>query len=157
VLRLRRLPKISGLHLSTGRAHEVISDISHALKRPRALRRLASGVTNSLHTRGLVLWVAALVTGILCVSQDVYSTKLAEQIEELRGRRSDLEAEIGFLQMERSRLSGRERVEAYAFERLGMRYPEAHEVVRIGEGTGPTSERWDDELVEVNAIAGIDG
>ena len=51
----------------------------------------------------------------------------------------------------------RERIEAYASERLGMRYPEAHEVVRLGEGTESSWERLDDELVEVNGLAVIDG
>lgn len=150
-----RLPR-TGRPLAGG-AGRLLRGLSSALKRPRALRRLASGVSTSLHTRGLVLWIAALATGILCVSQHVYSTKLAEHIQELRGRRADLEAEIGFLQMECSRLSGRERIETYASERLGMRYPRAHEVVRLGDGVEASWNRWDDELVEGEALAVSDG
>jgi cell division protein FtsL len=97
------------------------------------------------------------VTGILCVSQHVYSTKLAEEIEELRGTREGLEAEIGFLSLERARLSGRERIEAYATERLNMRYPEAHEVVRLGDGTQESWYRWGDDLVEGGTVAVSDG
>ena len=127
------------------------------LKRVGVPRRLTAGLSGSLHTRGFVLWVAALVTGILCVSQHVYSAKLAEQIEDLRGKREGLEAEIGFLMMECARLSGRERIEEYAAERLGMRYPEAHEVVRLGDGTRSRWDRWDDDLVEGSTIAVNDG
>lgn len=134
-----------------------LADLRGVLKRPRGLRRLTSGVSASLHTRGFVLWAAALATGILCVSQSVYSTKLAEQIEDLRSQRRDLEAEIGFLQMECARLSSRERIEAYASERLEMRYPEAHEVVRLGEGTEPSWDLWDEELVEGSTLAVSDG
>ncbi len=97
------------------------------------------------------------MTGILCVAQHVYSTELAEQIEDLRGQRENVEAEIGFLSMECARLSGRERIEAYAAERLGMRYPEAHEVVRLGDGTRSRWDRWGDDLVEGSTIAVNDG
>jgi cell division protein FtsL len=103
------------------------------------------------------LWGAALATGILCVSQHVYSTKLAEEIEVLRNTREDLEAEIGFLSLERARLSGRERIEEYATERLDMRYPAAHEVVRLGDGTHDSWNRWGDDLVEVDAVVVSDG
>ena len=157
MLTLKRIPRLTGLRVPTERLNRAASGLARTLKRPRALRRLASGVTASLHTRGLVLWVAALATGILCVSQHVYSIKLAEQITELRGDRADLEAEIGFLQMERSQLSSRERIESYATERLHMRYPEAHEVVRIGKGTRLDVGRWEAELVEVNGLAVSDG
>ena len=127
------------------------------LKRVRVPRRLTAGLSGSLHTRGLVLWAATLVTGILCVSQHVYSVKLAEQIEDLRGNREGLEAEIGFLMIECARLSGRERIEEYATERLGMRYPEAHEVVRLGAGIRNPWDRWGDDLVEGSTIAVSDG
>jgi cell division protein FtsL len=118
------------------------------VKRGKVFRRLAAGLSGSIHTRGFVLWVAALATGILCVSQHVYSTKLAEDIESLRGQRDELEAEIGFLSIERARLTSRERIEDYATEHLDMRYPEADEVVRIGPGTAASPRRWDGELVE---------
>lgn len=127
------------------------------LKRARVPRRLTAGLSGSLHTRGLLLWGAALVTGILCVSQHVYSTKLAEQIGDLREAREEMEAEIGFLSLERARLSSRERIEEYAIERLGMRYPEAHEVVRLGDGIQDSWDRWGDDLVEGRTIAVIDG
>jgi cell division protein FtsL len=127
------------------------------LKRVRVPRRLTVGLSGSLHTRGVVLWVAALVTGILCVSQHVYSAKLAEQIEGLRNDREVVETEIGFLMIERARLSGRERIEEYATERLGMRYPEAHEVVRLGDGIRNPWDRWGDDLVEGSTIAVNDG
>ena len=127
------------------------------LKQVRVPRRLTAGLSGSLHTRGFILWAAALVTGILCVSQHVYSAKLAEQIEDLRGNREGLEAEIGFLIMERARLSGRERIEEYAAGRLGMRYPEAHEVVRLGDGIRSSWDRWGDDLVEGSTIAVNDG
>jgi cell division protein FtsL len=117
------------------------------MKRSKALRRLTAGLSGSIHTRGFVLWVAALVTGILCVSQHVYSAKLAEDIEELRSTREDLQAEIGFLTIEQSRLTARERIEDYATERLDMRYPHADEVVRIGPGTTRGGARSDDNLV----------
>ena len=127
------------------------------LKRARVPRRLMAGLLGSLHTRGLLLWGAALVTGILCVSQNVYSAKLAEQIEDLTEVREEMETEIGFLSLERARLSGRERIEHYATERLGMRYPEAHEVVRLGDGTSGSWDRWGDDLVEGSTVAVSDG
>ena len=127
------------------------------LKRLGVPRRLTAGLWGSLHTRGFVLWTAALVTGILCVSQHVYSAKLAEQIGDLRGDREVLEAEIGFLMMECARLSGRERIEEYAADRLGMRYPEAHEVVRLGDGIRSSWDRWGDDLVEGSTVAVNDG
>jgi cell division protein FtsL len=89
-----------------------------------------------------------MVTGILCVSQHVYSTKLAEEIKSLRESRGELEAEIGFLTIEQARLTSRERIENYATERLEMRYPEANEVIRIGPGTEASLRQWDRELVE---------
>ncbi len=128
-----------------------------ALKWVRVPRRLTSWLSGSLRTRGFLLWGAALVTGILCVAQHVYSTELAEQIQGLREQRESVEAEIGFLSMECARLSGRERIEAYAVERLGMRYPEAHEVVRLGDGTRSQWDRWGDDLVEGSTIAVSDG
>jgi cell division protein FtsL len=127
------------------------------LKRVGVPRRLTVGLWGSLHTRGFVLWTAALVTGILCVSQHVYSAKLAEQIGDLRGDREVVEAEIGFLMMECARLSGRERIEEYAADRLGMRYPEAHEVVRLGDGIRSSWDRWGDDLVEGSTVAVNDG
>ena len=97
------------------------------------------------------------MTGILCVSQHVYSIKLAEEIEDLRGAREEMEADIGYLSLERARLSGRERIENYATGRLGMRYPEAHEVVRLGDGIRSQWDRWGDDLVEGSTIAVSDG
>jgi cell division protein FtsL len=162
VLKLRRMnglrpllnPLLIGRGSGLGRA---LAEFTRILKRPRALRRLLSGVNVSLHTRGLVLWVAALITGILCVTQHVYSMKLAEQIDALRHERAEVRAEIGFLEMEHSKLTSRERIESYASERLGMRYPQAHEVVRLGAGTRPAHEGWDRELVEVGARAFSNG
>ena len=58
---------------------------------------LLSSIRGSVHAKGLVLWAAALLTGILCVWQHVYASHLAGEIESLRGRRGRLEAEIGFL------------------------------------------------------------
>jgi len=127
------------------------------LKRAGVPRRLKVGFHGSLHTRGFLLWGAALATGILCVSQHVYSTQLAEQIQELVGKRKNVEAEIGFLSLERARLSSRERIEEYATERLEMRYPEAHEVVRLGEGARDSWNRWGDDLVEGSTVAVSDG
>lgn len=126
------------------------------LKHPRGARRLTDVLQGSIHTRGFILWVAALATGILCVTQHVYSTKLAEEIEELRAAREELETEIGFLQMEQARLSGRERIEEYATGRLGMRYPEAGEVVRLGAGTRRSGGTVDD-LVQGGRVAADNG
>lgn len=94
---------------------------------------LLNGIRGSVHAKGLVLWAAALVIGILCVWQHVYASHLAGEIDSLRARRGRLEAQIGFLEMDCVALSGRERVERYAIEHLGMRYPERDEIVRLGE------------------------
>jgi len=53
-------------------------------------------------------------------------------IEDLEDGKERIEAEIGFLKMECSRLSSRERIEAYATEHLGLRHPTGDEVVRLG-------------------------
>ncbi len=124
-----------------------------SVKRTKLLRRLTTVFTGSLRTRGFVLWVAALVTGILCVSQHVYSGMLAGDIQDLRDARKSLETEIGFLSMERARLTSRERVEDYATGRLGMRYPEAGEVVRLGPRSGSAAAGWGDDLVEGSTVA----
>jgi cell division protein FtsL len=157
--RLRRTSRraIAGVAGGLGGLLRRTGDLRSAVKRAGVPRRLTAGLSGSLHTRAFLLWGAALLTGILCVSQHVYSTKLAEQIDGLRVRREEVEAEIGFLSLERARLSSRERIEEYAVERLGMRYPEAHEVVRLGDGTRSTWDRWDDDLVEGGTVAVCDG
>lgn len=116
------------------------------MKRERGLRRLVKRFGGSLHTRGFILWAAALATGILCVWQHVYSMRLASDIQALRDRRETVQAEIGFLRIACAELSSRERVEAYAQERLGMRYPEAHEVRRLA-AERPQDEARADEFV----------
>lgn len=93
--------------------------------------RLKESLDSSLHTRGLVLWAAALATGILVVSQHVYSVRLATEIADLRDTSERIEAEIGFLEMECMELSSRRRVEEYAVERLEMRYPRQGEVISL--------------------------
>ncbi len=126
------------------------------MKRSRVRRRLAGAVPISLHARGLVLWVAALATGIVCVWEHVHSTELAAEIEALRDRRQDLLTEIGFLKMECVELSSRERIEAVAGERLGMRYPREGEVVRLRTGTvGPVGPSPDEYVGR--AGVGFDG
>ena len=87
---------------------------------------------SSVHARGVVLWVAALATGMICVWEHVYASRLASNIEDLGDRKERIEAEIGFLRMECAGLSSRERIEAYATEHLGLRYPTGDEVVRLG-------------------------
>jgi cell division protein FtsL len=86
----------------------------------------------SIHARGVVLWVAALATGMICVWEHVYASRLASAIENLEDGKERLEAEIGFLKIECSSLAGRERIETYATEHLGLRYPEGDEVIRLG-------------------------
>jgi len=113
------------------------STVQEALKRAAGLFRLRVGGERrrkgafpaTLHTRGLVLWAAALVTALVCVWEHVHSTELAAEIERLRWRREDLQAEIGFLRMECTELSSRERIEERAGELLGMRYPVDGEIV----------------------------
>ena len=87
---------------------------------------------SSMHARGVVLWIAALATGMICVWEHVYASNIASSIEDLEDRKERLEAEIGFLRMECARLSGRERIETYATQHLGLRYPTGDEVVRLG-------------------------
>jgi cell division protein FtsL len=89
-------------------------------------------VTSSLHGRGLILWAAALATGLVCVWQHVHSNELAAEIEALRNAREAVQTEIGLLEMECTDLSRRKRIEEYATERLGMRYPLAGEVIWLG-------------------------
>jgi cell division protein FtsL len=86
----------------------------------------------SIHARGVVLWVAALATGMICVWEHVYASRLASAIENLGDRKERLEAEIGFLKIECAGLAGRERIEAYATEHLGLRYPDGDDVIRLG-------------------------
>lgn len=109
------------------------------------LPRRVSGIASSLNARGAVLWAAALVTGIVCVWQHVHSNELASEIEALRNGREAVETEIGLLEMECAELSRRERVEVYASERLGMRYPRAGEVIWLvpSESGGLAAGRQD--------------
>lgn len=101
------------------------------MKRSKGRRRHTVKAGLSLHTKGLLLWTAALATGILCVWEHIYSARLAVEIADLEERRESLLAEIGFLEVRCTALSARERIETYAFDRLGMRYPRAGEVVRL--------------------------
>lgn len=111
-------------------------------KRGRRLGRLMKGLGGPLHTRGLVIWAAALATGVLCVWQHVYSQRLAADIDRLRDSRERLSSEIGFLEMDCARLADRERIEEYATTHLGMRYPTGDEVVRVdAQGEPLTKER----------------
>jgi len=91
--------------------------------------RLKGGFAPSLHARGLIIWAAALATGMTCIWEHVHSTELASQIEQLQNQRENVLAEIGFLKMECAELGSRERIEEEAGERLGMRYPVDGEVV----------------------------
>ena len=84
------------------------------MKRSGRIGRLTEGLAGSVHTRGFVLWVAALVTGILCVWQHVYAINLAGHIENQRVVKEELEAQIGFLRIECAELSSRERIETIA-------------------------------------------
>lgn len=127
------------------------------MKRPGLMKRLTGGLAASLHTRGLILWAAALATGVISVWEHVHSTELAAQIESLRSQREDLLAEIGFLKMECTRLSSRERIEVEAAERLDLRYPSDGEVVWLVPGGARTRGWTDDEYVEGTGRDRIDG
>jgi len=126
------------------------------VKRSRALTRLTGWIGASVHTRGFVLWVAALITGIVCVWQHVCSTELASDIETLKSRRDAIEARIGFLEMDCLELSSRERIERHATEQLGMRYPDSGEVIWLGPSGRIAPRRSPEEYVEGTADAAID-
>jgi cell division protein FtsL len=102
----------------------------------------------SLHVRGLAIWTAALMAGILCVWEHVYSTRLAAEIETLRQHRESVGAEIGFLRMECTLLTDRERIETYAAEQLGMRHPRSEEIIRLGVEGNLSAAHGHDEYVE---------
>lgn len=127
------------------------------MKRPKGRWRLTIGPGGSLHRRGLVVWAAALATGILCVWQHVYSNQLASEIEELQERRERIEAEIGFLDMRCAELSSRERIESHAALHLGMRYPESGEVIRLDEGRAGDAQQGGNEYVLETTDDAIDG
>lgn len=127
------------------------------MKRAAGIRRLTGGIAASLHTRGLILWAAALATGLICIWEHVHSTHLASQIGDLRERREEVLAEIGFLRMECARLSSRERIEVQAAERLGMRYPSDGEVIWVISGGAEAREWADEEYVEGEGLEGTDG
>jgi len=110
----------------------------------------------SIHTRGLILWSAALLTGIICVWQHVSAARLAGEIDDLQARREELRAEIGFLRMECAELSSRSRIEEYAADHLDMRYPREGEVVVIGS-TGSEPGVPLDELVEGESRVALEG
>ncbi len=127
------------------------------MKRPRGLKRLTAGLSGSLHTRGLILWVATLATGIICVWEHVHSFELASDIETLKGCREDLLAEIGFLRMECVELSSRGRIEILAGEQLGMRYPRDGEIVRLESDGALSRAGRREEYVEGRSGAVNDG
>jgi cell division protein FtsL len=126
-------------------------------KQGRGLPRRMSGIASSLHARGLILWGAALATGLVCVWQHVHSTELASQIEALRDTREAIQTEIGLLEMECVELSRRERVEDYASERLGMRYPRAGEVVWLTPGGAEGISGRPEDYVEENGNRDTEG
>jgi cell division protein FtsL len=126
------------------------------VKRRGLKERLKNRLGASIHTRGLILWSAALATGMVCVWQHVSAARLATEIGDLQARREELRAEIGFLRMECSELSSRSRIEEYASEHLDMRYPGEGEVVVIGStGRGPSVPAVD--LVEGESGVRSDG
>ncbi len=105
------------------------------VKKPGPITRLVNRVGGPLHAKGLLIWCAVLVTGVLCIWQQVYATRLASEIDELQHRREYLRTEIGFLRMECVSLSSRERIQEYAEERLGMRHPKPGEIIRLEDAT----------------------
>jgi len=127
------------------------------VKRSSLRRRLLGGVGASLHTRGALLWGAALAIGIFCVWEHVCATRLASDIERLKVAKARAEAELGFLEMECAALSSRERVEGYAKERLDMRYPATGEVVWIGSDGRELGDAEPQEFVEGERVGSIDG
>ncbi|MBD3368083.1 MAG: cell division protein FtsL [Candidatus Eisenbacteria bacterium] len=126
------------------------------MKRRGIIGRLTNRMGASIHTRGLILWSAALATGIVCVWQHVSAARTASEIDDLKARREELRAEIGFLEMRCSELSSRARIEEYAAEHLGMRYPRENEVVVIGSG-GTSLEARTIDLVEGERVESTDG
>ena len=110
----------------------------------RSVARLVNRVGGPLHAKGLLIWGAVLVTGVLCIWQQVYVTGLASEIEELQHRQERLRTEIGFLKMECVSLSSRERIQEYARERLGMRYPRPGETIRLEDGVFNRTVRPED-------------
>jgi len=116
-----------------------------SVKRGPGLGRRVNEIASSLHGRGFILWAAALVTGLVCVWQHVHSDELALEIESLRNVRETVETDIGLLEMECADLSRRQRIEEYAVERLGMRYPRAGEVIWLGRSDSglPMDDRGD--------------
>lgn len=122
------------------------------MRRFRA-RRPRGGFGGAIHARGIILWAAALLVGILCVWEHVYSSSLASDIEKLKERRADVTAEIGFLRMKCADLSSRERVEAYATSRLAMRYPTGDEIVWLRpDGRLLTTSEYEEHVQErINA------
>lgn len=126
------------------------------MKRRGIVGRLMNRMGASIHTRGLILWSAALLTGIICVWQHVSAARLAGEIDALQARREELRAEIGFLRMECAELSSRSRIEEYAADHLDMRYPREGEVVVIGS-TGSEPGVPLDELVEGESRVALEG
>ncbi len=85
-----------------------------------------------------------MVTGVLCIWEQVYATRLASEIEELQDKQEHLETEIGFLKMECVTLSSRERIQKYAQERLRMRYPKRGEIIHLEDGALSPAVRPED-------------
>jgi len=126
------------------------------VKRRGTAGRLMNRMGASIHTRGLILWSAALATGIVCVWQHVSASRLASEIADLQARREELRAEIGFLKMDCAELSSRSRIEEYASAHLGMRYPGEGEVVVIGSSS-PSADVEAIDLVEGESDGPTDG
>jgi len=121
-----------------------VKELFHRVKQLPLLTRLVNRVGGPLHAKGLLIWGAALMTGVLCIWEQVYATRLASEIEELQCRQEHVETEIGFLRMECVALSSRERIEEYAQERLGMSYPEPGEIIRLEDGVFSPAVRSED-------------
>ena len=121
-----------------------MKQLFHRVKQLPLLTRLVNRVGGPLHAKGLLIWSAALMTGVLCIWEQACATRLASEIEELQCRQKQLETEIGFLRMECVTLSSRERIEEYAQERLGMCYPKPGEILRLEDGVFSPTTRPED-------------
>lgn len=85
---------------------------------------------------GMTLWMCvlavAVVVSALLVAESKHNTRvLFQEVEQLRDERDALNVEWSRLRLEQGALSTHSRVEAIARDELGLRRPDAGEIVLI--------------------------
>ena len=84
-----------------------------------------------------VLLLATVGTAIAVVYERYRHRQLFVDLTRLERERDELNIEFGRLQLEQATWAQANRIDQVARERLGMKFPEAEDIVAVELGTGP--------------------